>query len=403
MSRTIMTNDPSHDSFDDPLLETLYVDALPPESISLTLSQIQQAIQLSQSCPDPDRQWQVYLTALAQIGFEQWLQERSPDLAARVCPKPLPEEASLTPVSLLQVGNYTLCLLTASSAMDDRIPVPITVVSESDYIPHIYVLIEVWEEQDCVNIYGYLRGDRLIQQAVSPSTAEIATAWLSLNWFDSNVDTLLLYLRCLNPDAILSDAILHTIAQDPATKNHSSGLVSHFSTSHLSAINVGCWLRDRLDEVAQELSWVLLPPLAVTFREIHPSTEQFDKVTMALLKQGIAIPPQSRGAYQNLIGEGIALRLYVITWQESQSTDMPEWSLLLILGAQPDDELPVGTRLIVEDDLQRLDEQILREKQPEAFLFTRVIGTWDEQFRVAIALSNGEIIHLPPFRFQPDA
>jgi hypothetical protein len=286
--------------------------------------------------------------------------------------------------------------------MDDLIPVPMSVVSEPDYIPHLYVLIEVWEEQDCVKIYGYLRHDSLIQQSISPSARESATVWLSLDWFDSNVDTLLLYLRCLNSDAILSDPILHTITQKPAANNHSSGLVSHSSTSHLSAINVGCWLRDRLDEVAQKLSWVLLPPLAVTFREIHSSVEQFDKVTMALLKQGIAIPPQSRGAYQDLLGEGIALRLYAITWQD-QSADLPEWSLLLILGAQPGDELPVGTRLIVEDELQQLDEQILKERQPEAFLFTRIIGTWDEQFRVAIALSNGEMIHLPPFRFQPDA
>lgn len=400
MPHTIMTNDPSHDSFDDSLLE-MYVDTLPPEAISLTPDQIQQAIHLSQRFPDPDRQWQAYVAALAQIGFEQWLQERSPNLAAEVHPKLLPV-ASSTPISLLQVGDYTLCLLTVSSAMDDRIAVPTTVVSEPDYIPHIYVLIEVWEEQDCVKIYSYLRRDRLMQQAVSP-LGESTTAWLSLNWFDSNVDTLLLYLRCLNSDAILSIPTLHNIAQDSATNNHSSGLVSRFPASHLSAINVGSWLHDRLDEVAQELSWVLLPPLAVTFREIHPSTEQFDKVTMALLKQGIAIPPQSRGAYQDLVGKGIALRLYAITWQESQSTNLPEWSLLLILGAQPGDELPVGTRLIVEDDLQRLDEQILREKQPEAFLFTRVIGTWNEQFRVAIAFSNGEIIRLPPFRFQPDA
>jgi hypothetical protein len=399
MPHTIMMNDPSYDSFDDSLLETLYVDALLPESISLASAQIQQAIQQSQRCPDPDRQWQAYLAALAQIG----LQERSPNLAAEIHSKPLPEVASPTPINLLQVGDYTLCLLTVSSATDDLIPVPMPVVSEPDYVPHLYVLIEVWEEQDCVNIYGYLRRDRLIQQDTLPSTRESATAWLHLDWFDSNIDTLLLYLRCLNPDAILSVPILDNITQVSATHNHSFGLVSHFPPPHLSAINVGCWLRDRLDEVAQELSWVLLPPLAVTFREIHPSVEQFDKVTMALLKQGIAIPPQSRGAYQNLLGEGITLRLYAITWQESQSGDLPEWSLLLILGAQPGDELPVGTRLVVEDELQQLDEQILRERQPEAFLFTRVIGTWDEQFRVAIALSNGEMIHLPPFRFQPDA
>ncbi|MBD2069530.1 DUF1822 family protein [Leptolyngbya sp. FACHB-671] len=403
MPHTMMTNDPSHDSFDDPLPETLYVDALPPESISLTRAQIQHATQLSQRCPDPDHQWQAYLAALAQIGFEQWLQERSPDLAARVTPKPLPEVTLPIPIALLQVGDYTLCLLTISSVMDDRIPIPIAVVNEPDYIPHFYVLIEVWEEQDYVNIYGYLRRDRLMQQAALLSTGAIANAQLSLDWFDSNVDTLLLYLRCLNPDAILSSATLHTITQDPATHKHSSELVSHFSTPFLSGINVGCWLRDRLDEVAQELSWVLLPPLAVTFREIHPPTEQFDQVTMALLKQGIVIPSQARGAYQNLAGENIALRLYALTWQENQSTKVPEWSLLLILGAQPGDELPVGTRLIVEDDLQLLDEQILREKQPEAFLFTRVIGTWNEQFRVAIAFSNGEIVRLPPFRFQPDA
>lgn len=400
----MIMNDPSFDSpFDAP-----DVDVLSPEAISLTSTQIQQAIQLSQGCSEPDRQWQAYLGTLAQIGFAHWLQERSPDLAASIQPKPLPQDfVSSIPLSLLQVGDYTLCLLTVSSAIEDRITIPITVVNETDYIPHFYVLIEVWEEQDYVSVYGYLcRNQIAIQkQTVPPSTGALAAAWLYLDWFDSNVDTLLLYLRCLHPDAILS-TVTHdlTSTQDSIAIQDSTAKsqLSH-SISHIPTINVGCWLRDRLDDVAQELSWVLLPPLAVTFRDTIIATEQFDSVTMALLKQGIAIPSHARGAYQNLVWEDVALRLYVVTWQEHQSTQaVQEWSLLLVLGAQSGDELPVGIRLIVEDNLQQLDEQILRERQPDAFLFTRVIGAWNEQFKVTIAVDNDAIIRLPPFRFQPN-
>jgi hypothetical protein len=373
----------------DPLFDALQVEALPPEALSLTSSQIMRAIQLSQNRSTPDRQWQMYLGALAEIGFEQWLQARSPDLAAKIQSRPFTENLiSSTPLSLLQVGDFRLCLLTVSSGVEDRITVPIAVVNELNATPHFYVLIEVWEEQGCVNIYGYLRRDRLVidQQTELAVSGVNTTAWLFLEWFDPNVDTLLLYLRCLNPDAI-------AVSQDST--------VSQLS-SRVPTINVAHWLRNQLDDIAQELSWVLLPPLAVTFRDMGTSIEQFDSITMALLQQGVAIPFHARGAYQNLEWENAALRLYVVTWQEAQSTPAPEFSLLLILGAQPGDELPIGTKLIVEDDLQQLDEQILTEQRPDTFLFTRVIGIWNEQFQVTIILRDETAIRLPPFRFQPN-
>jgi hypothetical protein len=169
------------------------------------------------------------------------------------------------------------------------------------------------------------------------------------------------------------------------------------------AMNVGLWLRDRLDEVAEEFSWVLMPALAPIAVEMR-AVEEFQGIVTELQQTGMAIAPAARGAYRDLRWGNTALRLYAAAWplpvEEQESGQTPEWTLLLVLGAQPDSILPVGVGIQVQDENKLLMERTLTEADQDAYLYARVIGSWDEQFWVTIRLPNGTSATLPPFTFR---
>jgi hypothetical protein len=118
-----------------------------------------------------------------------------------------------------------------------------------------------------------------------------------------------------------------------------------------------------------------------------------------LKNQGdIAVPSQARGAYRDLQWENIALRLYVVAWELPATDSVPEWTLLLILGAQPNGTLPLGIKLQVRDEVQILEEPVLSDRSKK-YLYARVIGTQNERFWVTISLAGGTALTLPPFTF----
>ena len=169
-------------------------------------------------------------------------------------------------------------------------------------------------------------------------------------------------------------------------------------------MNVGTWLRDRLDEVAEELSWVLLPARANAPAMLSTRTpvEQYDAVVSELIERGMDIPSHARGAYRDLCWGQTALRLYVVTWDLHTSGHPPEWTLLLILGSPLGVQPPLGIRLIVRDDQQTLVEQSLTEQSLNSYLFAQVVGEQHEQFWVTVDMNNGVVVTLPPFRFAPN-
>ncbi|NJO80791.1 MAG: DUF1822 family protein [Cyanobacteria bacterium RM1_2_2] len=114
------------------------------------------------------------------------------------------------------------------------------------------------------------------------------------------------------------------------------------------------------------------------------------------------MPPTARAAYRDFQVDAVAVRLYALTWDVSptSTTPEPEWSLLLVLGAQPGTQLPQSITLSVQDDMQLLTQETL---QHAPYLYAQVIGTWNEQFRVTITLPNGASLTLPPFAFNPDS
>lgn len=394
------------------------------ENITLSPEQIEWAIQLSKSVTSQAQQWQTYLNALALASVEQWLQKRAPELTInsewlpgreshslvdssrqRLTMRQPPDATFSESICRLQVNEFKIYLIATDSLYDTTVSLSKTAVESSQFVPHFYVLVEILEELEQTNIRGYLqrdclchrlKGDRFIhqQQSIGLQRESDTTYLLPYDWFEQDSDKLLLCLRCLEPTAISA------VSHEESTLR-SSPLPSLVQESTQRAINVGLWLRNELDRVAQELSWILLPApsLRSEFRALRSPVEQFNDVVAQLMNQGnIAIPSQARGGYRDLQWENIALRLYVVAWELPATDSVPEWTLLLILGAQPNTTLPLGIKLQVRDEVQILDEPALNHPS-QGYLYVQVIGTQSEQFWVTISLPDGAALTLPPFTF----
>ncbi|GAB4383129.1 MAG: hypothetical protein Kow00121_44540 [Elainellaceae cyanobacterium] len=431
------------------LPELLEWQSLPIGMIELTPEQINQAVQISQSLPNREAQWQVYANALSLLGFQSWLEAWGADLAidTTTCTLHQSQYASLIDaVTNLQVGAFKLCLVTVNSVAEPLITVPKAVIDVDSFQPYFYVLVEVIEEELMTRIYGYLRSDQLVEHQSSLPAAD--TTWsyaLPRDWFHPDPNALLLELRCLEPGAIvlphtssspLASAVverrldeltsqlqtptiplsqllnweeiatilhhpfladrLHQIQQPPA---QSASVVSDsLQVLTQQAINAGVWLRDQLDAAAQELSWVLLPTLTPAMGGLRSAAAELSTIARSLEQVGLVIPAHARIAYRDLLGDRTDLRLYAATWELPDSSQ-PEWALLLVLGSQSANSLPIGTWWQVSDLSQPLVEQVVTEMQLEPYLYTQVEGSWEEQFQVTIAQPSQNETHTTTFTF----
>ena len=172
-------------------------------------------------------------------------------------------------------------------------------------------------------------------------------------------------------------------------------------------INVGLWLQNELDEFSQSLSWTLLPAPTFALSSLRSFSlinrdlpnKELEAIIAQLRDSGMDIPVEARGAYRDFNLGTNSLRLYALTWAIEEQKNNPEWTLLTVLGAQPDHQLPQGLRLQVKEQNTLLSEKIVEQDSDDTYLYSRVIGRWDEQFSVTIILANGETLVLPPFSF----
>ncbi|MBE9198881.1 MULTISPECIES: DUF1822 family protein [unclassified Nodularia (in: cyanobacteria)] len=426
-----------------------------PAAIKLSSDQIVQAVELSHEIFHVSRKWQTYINGLALFAFEEWLKERVDNFTIKreKCTVLQPALANVIPVvANLQVGEFKICLIPTGSLDDSEIEIPQVIVDLQEYIPHFYVLVEVLEEQSSAIISGFLSYQELMENRTKTNLQPEAdwTYQLPLHWFDSDVNHLLLYLRCLATEAIALPAIPENRAQILSTmQNNLTALLPQLQssqrelwevltweqgtavltnpellrwiyncqqqtpnfalTSNLKdlfklctqpALNVGRWLWDELDELAQELSWTLLPSFTPAVAMRSP-TEEFEEIIHQLQHRGLEIPSQARGAYQDLLLAGIPLRLYAVTWHLLSESDSHLWTLLLVLGTTSQNTLPSHLKLRVSDQTSVLLEQGINQEQGDSYLFTRVVGNWDEKFLVSVSLMDGVEISLLPFTFYP--
>jgi hypothetical protein len=364
------------------------VNFLTEDSISLTLEQVNLAAELSQTlATHPRQQWQAYLSLLAKLGTIEWLQQRAPELS-------LENDLSqvyASSIHQLQVGDFRLNIIVTDSSLNSEICVPRGCLEDSTNPVDFHVLIEViedspvleeTEEQVNVAILGYLSPTQLKQN--NPIILDDELALISTDLFEFKPDQLLLYLRCLEPEKV----------SQPQS-------ITEPQESSQPILNVGNWLKNQLGQVAEELSWTLLPPLSYSsaFRDLRSPMELFSDAVTELRNQAqLVIPFEARTAYREIVWGDVAMRLYVTTWQIDTDINSPEWMLLLLLTAQPSSNLPVGTQLTVRDELQVLEEPVLNDPTKD-YIYAQVIGAYNEPFYVTISLHNGTAITLPPFTF----
>lgn len=279
---------------------------------------------------------------------------------------------------------------------------------------------------------------------------------IPLTWFNCEPEDLLLYLRCLEPGAIVlpstvplniqsstlealipqlqsgvplpeiltweqgsailsSPSLLQWLYElqtnQPATRDALTTLRDRLSNRMAgvtqTAINVKSWLNNELDTLAQNLAWTLLPPpayapsglrdLSALNREFPPA--EFEAIITQLRNSGEDIPTEARGACQDFSLATYRLRLFAVTWQEINE-GIPEWNLLLVLGAQLNSCLPQGLRLEVKEGDTILEQKIVAEDTENSYIYTRIIGELSEQFAVSIILTSGEKITFSKFVYQ---
>ncbi len=151
-------------------------------------------------------------------------------------------------------------------------------------------------------------------------------------------------------------------------------------------VNVVNWADNKIDEVGKALSWQLLP--ASNFRENEKTPmAELDEILKSIQRgKKTTIPTNAGRGYREFSVAEIPVRLYAVSW--SISEEEKEWSLLLVLSAVGDGELPSGIKLRASDR-----QEILMEKTPvpnskNPYPFIRVIGSWDEKFVVTVATAD---------------
>ncbi len=379
-------------------------EPLAPDAIALNAEQIDLAVALSQRSPQTENQWQIYLTALALNGFEQWLHDRASELTSQrtncTILSSLVADAT-TAACNLQVNGFRLCLIGTESVFDGNIALPAVALDSPDCVAHFYVPVEVYEEQAHILIRGFLRYDQLQQYQVhSPQQSVDGTYYLPVAWFETDVNRLLLHLSCLEPSAIALPDILNRAATPTQLRQL---LVE-------PAVSVGCWLRQQWDEATQNLHGFLTPlELAGAMRGTRdiegqsPATD-FATILTTLERSGQTIPPNIQGMYRDWTFANYPLRLYaatapIIVESQTANNQVTEWSLLLILATQQQVNLPSGIRLQVSDGQTLIGEQVLTDATTADYLYLTAIGTLEEQFIVTIALEDGTAVTLPPFSY----
>ena len=432
-------------------------ERLPTSAIIFSPDEINQAVEFSSQIHNSTHQWQTYLNALALFAFEKWLEERDDSLTINreQCTVLQPAIANaISTVSNLQVGEFKLCLIATGSLTSEEITLPRAVVDLPEYIPHFYVLIEVLEEQESAGFQGFLSYQQLTERLANVNLVpqEDWTYQLPLTWFEDNSDRLLLYLRCLEPEALPLPTVpperaynlsrmqneltallpqlqvperelwqvlnweqgtavltspellnwvynLHDLPVETRIASLQNHLLDLIKLLTQPAINVGRWLWDELDNLALEFSWVLLPIAPAT--AMRSPGEEFTAIKSQLQQQGLEIPLQARAAFKDLLLAGFQLRLYAVTWHLVSESDPHLWTLLLVLGAPSGNNLPYNLKLRVSDQTGILVEQGINQETGGSYLFTRVIGSWDEKFLVSVRLMDGIELTLPPFAFYP--
>jgi hypothetical protein len=129
---------------------------LVPELIWLEPEHFDVARNLSQQVIGEFQQWQAYLNVLAALGFSQWLHQHLPEQTINQ------DNQTIDNFNHIQLGEFKFYLIVTEHLLDELVIIPEDTIVKPSSVAHIYVIIEILEEQAGVIIRGILRYDQLI-------------------------------------------------------------------------------------------------------------------------------------------------------------------------------------------------------------------------------------------------
>ncbi|MDJ1175740.1 DUF1822 family protein [Roseofilum capinflatum] len=399
------------------------------------------------AAPFADR-WSDYTQALAILGLYGWLGDREPTLILDPDPlsvlNPLYSQ-HLNAIFHLTVNGFQVCILPTLSWSEDEIAVPRVGVELSEFTDQLYIVVSLDEDLEAIAIRGFLNFPELAALTAQITPSPDWNYYLNIDQFHTHPDDLLLTLHCLNPEAIktpektLDHSALQPYQQslqehlpqvkhrplwqiltweesralwlhpellqwlDPKPEEQPETLNNHLgdllNLLIQPAIDVTQWLQNEAKELQNSLhegGWQLIP--ASAFRRhlpLSPATDLSTLLTQIYQETGVSVPSDAGRAYQDL-NVGLGVRLYALTWCLSYEDS---WTLLLILGSSSGQSLNSDLGWRISDQTGILVEEKMNLDSSSAYLFTQVIGTYDEKFVVTLFSSLGTAISLPPFSF----
>ena len=208
------------------LPETLWLE---PEYYEIASQQSQLSESGGQSVYESGResvQWQIYLSSLAQLSCQDWLQEKLPKMSISQV------TSENSPVRYLDMNGFRLCVIATAHVLDEIIRIPQAAI-ETSQPAHFYVAIEVLEEQQEAVLRGFISYPALqasAQRVVLPTGTIIYR--LSLYALDAEPNHLVSYIQQLSPSAIALPSALspHPFTQTPAITKLSTWLDETLST-----------------------------------------------------------------------------------------------------------------------------------------------------------------------------
>ncbi len=358
------------------------------------------ALTLSQALPDPLLRWHSYLALLVLEGFKIWLQQQAIPLTTQQSILLEPTGSDIPTVSYTTVNGFKVCCIAIANDENEVIEIPAQVWDQPHQAAHFYLSATVYPEQRQVAMRYFLRHDQLAQsQTVSIRTSQ-QTYELPTSIFETDFNQLLLYLTCLEPNAIALPETARTI-----TVPLKQWLIQ-------PAVKAKAWLQRQISDRVNDLAWQFFSPTPAisgmmssssTALDASPNLETDSSLTAILTeieRNGVQVPTDAQAAYQDIwVGDRL-LRLAVVIWVQSQTQPEPTWSLLAILKAAPNQVMLADTRLsLSEANTPIVSTQL---SPGSAYLVTQAIGNWHEQFTLTIDSPTGESVTLPPFIFEPN-
>ncbi|NJM46475.1 MAG: DUF1822 family protein [Alkalinema sp. RU_4_3] len=348
---------------------------------------VDRAYALSQRSGDRTKRWSIYLNGLAVEAFQAWLKQERPELTLDLnqCKISEPDRPDgTTAAENLQLNGFNLCVVAIPSLPDSVVSVPRSVIEPIQ--SHFYVTIAIYEELRQASVQSFIRWDDLKKQDLTRlATNRDGSYALPTQWFNSELDRLLLYLACAEPEALptSSSPSLRQLLVQPA-------------------LQLGNWAKQQWQELEEQAGWLLIPEwqMAGALRSSGSSlgtrtSDDFVKVLQDLAGQGVELPCNGRAAYRTVQLGAMPLDLCVLTAPLGEK----EWSLLLLVKPQDHQMLPAGLELQIGDGQSVLVQQQVKGAE-KGSLYAQIVGEFDEQFEVTLSQPDGTALLLPPFVWQ---